>query len=108
MGSWSAKATNPADTWLGADGKWADQGVQDAPFRHLRSANFAYLDGHAQANVFGAFSYHTGKAPWIQLGSGRVALACPSFAERGYETMLRIGGKPYGRTAATVLAAERE
>lgn len=61
------------------------------------------LDDGAQAEVYGLFSYHTGKAPWFSIGKGALTVTNPSLAEKGYQTWFAIGGENMGRQPGTVL-----
>jgi len=52
-------AKKPSDTWLSADGSWADLGISAAAFRHRLRANFSYLDGHAETLAPNQITYST-------------------------------------------------
>lgn len=65
------------------------------------------LRNGSSAEVYGCFSYHTGKQPWFILGGGsRVAVTNPNTREAGYATWFRIEGVDHPRNPGTLLLAQ--
>jgi hypothetical protein len=61
------------------------------------------LDDGARAEVYGVFSYHTGKAPLFRIGKGTITATNLSLSERGFETWFAIDGENKGRNPGTLL-----
>jgi hypothetical protein len=61
------------------------------------------LDDGARAEVYGVFSYHTGKAPLFRIGSGALTATNLNLAERGFQTWFSIDGQHKGRNPGSLL-----